>query len=216
VRAAEAACVAGSTLLAETVARYYFKLLAYKDEYEVARLYTDGDFARKLSEQFAGDYTVRYHFAPQWRRADEVTGRVPKSVFGPWMGTVLRLLARAKRLRGTRLDPFGYLPERRMERRLVAEYEETITHVVDHLEARTHALAVEIAALPEQIRGFGVIKRASVEKAEEHRRELLQAFADACTPARPQRIRLGGRPPGRHADRPRNPVGDGKRPARLD
>jgi indolepyruvate ferredoxin oxidoreductase len=180
VRAAEAAHTPGRTDFAEAVARYYFKLLAYKDEYEVARLYTDGEFAAKLADQFEGDYTLRYHFAPQWRRGDKVTGRVPKSTFGPWMRPLLALIARGKRLRGTRLDPFGYLPERRMERRLVAEYEETIIHLLTHLGSNTHSLAVEIAALPEFIRGFGIIKRTSVERVAASRRRLLERFAEAC------------------------------------
>jgi indolepyruvate ferredoxin oxidoreductase len=143
-------------------------------------LYTDGEFARKLEQQFEGDYSLRYRFAPQWRRGDKVTGRVAKATFGPWMRPLLAFLARGKRLRGTRFDPFGYLPERRMERRLIAEYEETVTHLLSHLTPETHPLAVQIAALPEHIRGFGVIKRTSVEKVAASRRRLLERFADAC------------------------------------
>jgi indolepyruvate ferredoxin oxidoreductase len=108
---------AGGARADEAVARNYFKLLAIKDEYEVARLYSDGEFERQVAAAFEGDYTLRYHFAPPlWVKPDKVTGKPMKRSYGPWMRHALAILARLKGLRGTLLDPFGYTEERRLER----------------------------------------------------------------------------------------------------
>ena len=110
--------------LSKAVARYYFKLLAYKDEYEVARLYSEATFRKRLQEQFEGDYQLQFHLAPSWlSKPDAVTGEPRKRSFGPWMLKAFALLARFKFLRGTALDPFGYSTERRLERELIEEYE---------------------------------------------------------------------------------------------
>ena len=174
VRRVESDRLSGSTQLAETVARCYFKLLAYKDEYEVARLHADPAFHRAIAEQFEGSYRLNYYLAPPiLARTDPNTGVARKVRFGRWMGAVFQLLSRLKFLRGTPLDIFGYSAERRSERALIAEYEEMIDEVLGRLETRNHAMAIELASLPERIRGFGHVKAASVQKAGEQRAQLL-------------------------------------------
>ena len=169
--------VPGSSTLALAVARYYFKLLAYKDEYEVARLYTDGAFQAKLATLFEGGYTLRYHLAPPvLERRDPFTGVPRKREFGPWILSAYRVLAGLKRLRGTPFDVFGHSAERRLERRLIGEYETTLTELCDRLDPDNHALAVEIASIPERIRGFGHVKTRHLEAARAREAELLAAF----------------------------------------
>jgi indolepyruvate ferredoxin oxidoreductase len=169
----------GGTQLAEAVARYYAKLLAYKDEYEVARLYTDGGFEKKLAGVFEGDIRLTFHLAPPLlAKPDPVTGVPKKMKFGPWMMSAFRTLARLKRLRGTPLDVFGYSEERRTERALIEEYEHAVNVLLDHLSRENHALALEIASLPEHIRGFGHVKAKSVVAAREKRRELLARYRE--------------------------------------
>ncbi|MDH5576908.1 MAG: indolepyruvate ferredoxin oxidoreductase family protein [Betaproteobacteria bacterium] len=176
VRAAEQHAV-GGTRLAEAVARYYAKLLAYKDEYEVARLYATGEFMKKIEGMFEGDFKVSFHLAPPLlARPDPQTGEPKKMQFGPWMLRAFGLLARLKGLRGTSLDIFGRSAERRMERALIGEYETTVETLLRSLSRDNHALAVEIASLPETIRGFGHVKAKSVEAARRKQGELLQRY----------------------------------------
>ncbi len=173
VRAAEAERIGGSTALTETVARYLFKLMAYKDEYEVARLYTSGDFQRRLQQQFEGDYQLRFHLAPPLFAKKDEQGRLLKKEYGPWMFKAFGLLAKLKFLRGGRLDVFGRTEERRMERQLIADYEATVQLLLDGLEDGRLALAVEIASVPEHIRGFGHVKEAHYEQAKAREAALL-------------------------------------------
>ncbi len=183
VRRTEAERAPGETALAEAVARSYFKLLAYKDEYEVARLYTDGRFERMLDDAFEPGGTLRFHLAPPLiARKDPVTGVLRKRAYGPWVMTAFRLLARLKRLRGTRLDIFGHTAERRMERRLIGDYEKTVDDLLSALTRDNHRLAVEIASLPETIRGFGHVKARNVAEARTREAALLETFR-APTPA---------------------------------
>ena len=173
----ERAAVPGASTLAEAVARYYFKLLAYKDEYEVARLFTDGAFRDQLGATFEGRYKLRYHLAPPiFQRRDPHTGLPRKREFGPWMLTVYRVLARLKGLRGTRFDVFGMSAERKLERQLIRDYEATLGEITDRLDAGNHTLAVEIASMPEHIRGFGHVKARHIEAAAKREAELLAAF----------------------------------------
>ena len=179
VRDAEST-VAGetSTRLSEAVAHYYFKLLAYKDEYEVARLYTDGVFRRKLEEQFSGNYRLRFHLAPPLiSRKDPDTGRLQKREFGSWMLGAFRLMAPLRFLRGTIFDPFGYSKERRGERGLIGDYESTLASVLTDLRPDTLDLAIQLASLPEQIRGFGHVKAESMSRAETRHSELMNEFS---------------------------------------
>jgi len=170
----------GSTKLAEAVARYYAKLLAYKDEYEVARLYTDGAFLKKIEGMFEGDYKVNFHLAPPLlAKSDPQTGEPRKTQFGPWMMHAFKVLAKLKGLRGTAYDIFGRTEERRMERALIGEYEATVETLLQGLSRDKHALAVEIGSLPESIRGYGHIKVKSVDAARRKRDELLTRYRSA-------------------------------------
>ncbi len=180
VRERESACVPGRDGLAEAVARNYFKLLAYKDEYEVARLFTRPAFRAALEREFAGDYRVRVHLAPPLIAGrDPDTGHLRKRSYGPWIFRAFALLARLKRLRGTVFDVFGHTAERRAERRLIRDYEETVTELLSGLCADNHGLAVEIASIPAKIRGFGHVKDRAIEAAREREAQLL---ADWRTP----------------------------------
>lgn len=173
VRGEEERRAPGSSDLSEAVARYFFKLMAYKDEYEVARLYTSDEFRRRLEQQFEGDYTLRFHLAPPLFAKRNPNGELVKREYGPWVMKAYRLLARMKHLRGGPFDLFGRTAERRMERQLITDYEATIGKLLDSLDGGNVGLAAEIASIPEHIRGFGHVKEAHVEKAKAREAELL-------------------------------------------
>ncbi|WNH48904.1 indolepyruvate ferredoxin oxidoreductase family protein [Stenotrophomonas aracearum] len=164
---------AGSTALTETVARYYFKLMAYKDEYEVARLYTSGEFQRRLQQQFEGNFEVRFHLAPPLFAKKDEQGRLIKQEYGPWMLKAFGLLAKLKFLRGGTFDVFGRTEERRGERQLIADYEQTVALLLEGLSDDRVALAVEIASIPEHIRGYGHVKEVHLHKAKAREAVLL-------------------------------------------
>ncbi|HYN13474.1 MAG TPA: DUF6537 domain-containing protein, partial [Burkholderiales bacterium] len=169
---------AGATSLTEAVARYYAKLLAYKDEYEVARLHADGALQAKIEGMFEGEYKLVFHLAPPLlARKDPTTGEPRKMRFGPWMLPVFKILRNLKVLRGTPFDLFGYSNERRTERALIREYEDTIDKLLEGLTPENHAIAVEIASIPEDIRGFGHIKLRNLAAAQAKREQLLAKFA---------------------------------------
>ncbi len=176
VRSVEQQKTPGSTALSEAVARYAFKLMAYKDEYEVARLYTSGDFEKRIRDTFDGDYKIHFHLAPPTFSRRDSDGKLRKSEFGPWMFGAFRLLAKLKGLRGGAFDMFGYTAERKMERALIGEYFTTVDELLATLTRDNHALAVEIASIPELIRGYGHIKEANFEKSKVRREELLVAW----------------------------------------
>lgn len=176
VRNAETAKVPGSTDLSEAVARYFFKLMAYKDEYEVARLYTSGEFKRRIEQQFDGDYKVHFHLAPPLLAKKDAEGRLQKREYGPWVFTAFKLLAKLRGLRGSAFDIFGYTEERKSERQLIADYEKTIGGLLDTLDAGNVGLAAEIAGIPEQIRGYGHVKEAHLHKAKAREAELLKEW----------------------------------------
>jgi len=164
--------------LARAVAEGYFKLLAYKDEYEVARLYSDSAFAQSLRETFAGDYRLSFHLAPPFLAHATRPGDEPRTrEFGGWVLPLFRVLARLKRLRGTPFDPFRFSADRRLERRLIRDYEATVRRILEGLTAANHATACEIAALPAAIRGFGPVKARAAAAAEARARELMAAFS---------------------------------------
>ena len=177
VRTLEIDRVPGSTEFTEAVASYYFKLLAYKDEYEVARLYTNGDFMHKIKGRFEGDYKLKLHLAPPlFSRRDAHSGEPVKTAYGAWILSAMNLLARFKFLRGTAFDPFGKTAERKMERRLIEEYEQTIEELLRGISKKNHALAVEIARIPEQIRGYDQVKQKNVKSAKSQENDLLKEF----------------------------------------
>ena len=172
VREAERAAGLGSKLTI-AVAKSLFKLMAYKDEYEVARLYTDGRFVEQLKTQFEGDFSLKFNLAPPLFAKKDAKGHLVKAEFGSWMWTAFRLLAKLKGLRGGVFDVFGYSAERRMERALIAEYRAMVEGLLPALDAANHATAVELAALPEQIRGFGHVKETAVAAYRARKEELL-------------------------------------------
>jgi len=164
--------------LTDAVARSYFSLLAYKDEYEVARLYSNGDFERTLAAQFEGDYRLRFHLAPPLlAKRDPHSGKLLKREFGGWVLPLFGLLTRFKNLRGSTLDIFGYTAERKLERTLITDYERDIDQVLDQINPQNLDVAVEIASLPMEMRGFGHVKQANIEKVNRRRNTLLQKLA---------------------------------------
>ena len=171
----------GKDALSWAVAKYLFKLMAYKDEYEVARLYTGGSFREQLDRTFEGDYKLEFHLAPPvLAKTDPATGRPRKMRFGPWMMTVFGLLAKMKRLRGTRFDPFGYTGDRKTERRLIAEYEALLDEIARRLRPGHYETAVALASLPEQIRGYRSGQGRRRSRAPScARAELLEALRRA-------------------------------------
>jgi indolepyruvate ferredoxin oxidoreductase len=179
VAAAERERTPGRTALTDAVTRYYFKLLAYKDEYEVARLHTGAEFRALLAATFRGDYRLRYHLAPPGlTRRDPVRGEPRKIAVGRWLTPVLAALAALRFLRGTPFDPFGWRAERRTERRLIADYERLVAELVAGLDPGRHALAVELASLPERIRGYGHVKARHLEQVRERERALLARWRE--------------------------------------
>ncbi|MGO4259563.1 indolepyruvate ferredoxin oxidoreductase family protein [Lysobacter sp. TAB13] len=178
VREAEQSKAPGSTDLAEAVARYFFKLMAYKDEYEVARLYTSGEFQRKLEQQFDGDYKLKFHLAPPLLAKKDAQGRLIKQEFGPWVFTAFKWMAKLRKLRGGKLDIFGYTEERKMERQLIADYEQTVGGLLASLDGGNVDLAAEIASIPEHIRGYGHVKEDHLHKAKAREAELIKEFGN--------------------------------------
>ena len=167
VRAAENAALPGTEDLTEAVARSLATLMSYKDEYEVARLYSDPAFVSSLKEQFEDWKRLEIHLAPPFMGAE-------KRRFGPWVLRLMPVLARLKGLRGTAFDPFGRTPERKLERRLIAEFEAAIETILARLSPDNHALAVEIASAPRRIRGFGHIKLKAAAEVQTEMAEMLR------------------------------------------
>ncbi|MEC8198994.1 MAG: indolepyruvate ferredoxin oxidoreductase family protein, partial [Pseudomonadota bacterium] len=177
VQTSESHRVPGEEALSKAVARYYFKLLAYKDEYEVARLHAETDFLAGIAGKFDEGYKLKFHLAPPLlTRRDPDTGLPKKMEIGEWILPMFRMLAKLKFLRGTPFDPFGYAAERKSERELIADYETTIEALLRDLTPENHATAIDIAALPEQIRGYGHVKESNISLAKARQRELLAEF----------------------------------------
>jgi indolepyruvate ferredoxin oxidoreductase len=177
----EAEKVPGSSGLAEAVAWGYYKLLAYKDEYEVARLYTDGRWEQQIKDAFDGNHKFEFHLAPPalaWFKRDKVTGHPRKISLGPWMLPVFRFLAKGKKLRGTGWDLFGMTAERKLERQMIVDYEVMLGEIERRLSKETHAAAMALARLPEEIRGFGHVKLANYEKTKRKEAALLAMLRD--------------------------------------
>lgn len=178
VSKAESAVKPGSEALAVAVARNFAKLMSYKDEYEVARLHSDAAFKARLADAFEPGAKIRYNLAPPlFSRRDPLTGHLTKREFGAWIGPVFGVLARLKGLRGTPFDLFGYTEERRMERQLINDYEALISHLCNELTPTNLGIAIQIATLPAQIRGFGHVKEANVAKVRASQAQLLAEFA---------------------------------------
>ncbi len=169
--------------LTRSVARYLFKVMAIKDEYEVARLYTDGSFQKRLEQTFEGDYRIKFHLAPPLLAKKNDKGELIKQEYGSWMLTAMRGLASLRSLRGTLFDPFGKTAERKHERAMRAEYQRMLGLVEQGLSAANHGAAVGLAQWPEQIRGFGHVREKAVSTHVAQWGQLLQAFAQGVSVA---------------------------------
>ena len=179
---AEIIAIGNTGTLSETVALTAYRLMAYKDEYEIARLLSAQAFRSQIDGTFEGDFKVKYHLAPPiLSKIDKSTGRPKKRVFGAWLTPVFVSLAKLKALRGTPLDIFGYSHERRRERRLVRDFEAQMLSVANALSAENHDAAVALAALPQDIRGFGPVKMAAFEKYDAALPSALAAFEQPIT-----------------------------------
>jgi indolepyruvate ferredoxin oxidoreductase len=193
VRTRENAMDPGGPLdLTAAVARYYFKLLAVKDEYEVARLYAETDFLQRVAAQFEGDYKLSFWLAPPTtNKPDAKTGEARKTRYGPWMMSAFRVLAKMRRFRGGGLDIFGRTGERKMERQLIAEYEALVAEILSRLSFANHELAVSLASIPEYIRGYGHVKLRHAKDAKAREAVLLERFrTGAGEPARPASVTI--------------------------
>jgi indolepyruvate ferredoxin oxidoreductase len=178
VQSAEQRLPGHSEALTRAVLRYLYKVMAYKDEYEVARLYCDGAFQKALEAQFDGQFELTFHLAPPlFARRDPSTGMPAKREYGAWMLGVMRTLAKLKWVRGGVLDLFGMTDERRRERYIRDEYIALMRRIAAQLTLDNHAVAVELAEIPERIRGFGHVKLQHIERAEEAQAALLKQFA---------------------------------------
>jgi indolepyruvate ferredoxin oxidoreductase len=184
IEVAETTKAPGQSALSEAVARYLFKLMAYKDEYEVARLYTDTSFVERVRSTFDGD-NLRLEFLlapPMFARRDPLTGEPKKMSFGPWMLKAFTGLAKLKFLRGTPFDPFGYTTERKMERQLISDYEKLLGEIIGQLTPDNHRIAVALATIPEKIRGFGPVKQRHLAAAKAEEAALREQFGTGAPP----------------------------------
>ncbi len=173
VRAAEQRKAPGSQALTTAVAKYLYKLMAIKDEWEVARLYSSGEFEKRLAQTFDGDYTVHFNLAPPLLAKRDEDGKLRKSEFGPWVFKAFKLIARFRRFRGAWFDLFSRTDERKMERQLLADYIRCIEELIGSIDHQNIQLASEIASIPEHIRGYGHVKEAHVHKARQRWEELM-------------------------------------------
>ncbi len=163
--------------LTEAIAKSLFKLMAYKDEYEVARLYADTSFTKRVEQMMEGDYTLKFNLAPPlFAKKDANTGHMVKSEYGPWMLKAFKHLSKFKFLRGTAFDPFGYLEERKEERRLIQEFEKDLVKLLDGLNEDNYAIAVEIAELPMKVRGYGHVKEKAIDNFHKQRKHMMEQF----------------------------------------
>jgi indolepyruvate ferredoxin oxidoreductase len=176
VRAKEAVLGGDKLPLTEAVARYLFKLMAYKDEYEVARLHSDTAFKTRVGAMFEGDFKLAYHLAPPLWARKNAQGELQKARFGSWMGLAFRALAPLKVVRGTALDVFGYTEERREERALIVEYREAVESMLPSLNSGNLSAAVAFAKVPEHIRGYGHVKARHLRSAKVQWAELLARY----------------------------------------
>jgi indolepyruvate ferredoxin oxidoreductase len=200
VVAAEAKSVPGKAGLGEAAARYLYKLMAYKDEYEVARLHSDPAFLAQLDAMFPHGYSVKYNLAPPTiSKKDPVTGHLIKQQFGPWMRTAFAWLTRFKGLRGGSLDFFGKTEERHHERQLIDDYVRQLDEICAKLTPANHGAAVALASVPDEIRGYGHVKDKSIAEAEALRAQRLEAFRNPVAERQPSVSQASGSTPVRSA-----------------
>jgi indolepyruvate ferredoxin oxidoreductase len=166
----------GGDRFSREVAVSLYKLMAYKDEYEVARLHVESGFFERIKAQFDGDLSLRFHLAPPLLAKRDADGHLVKKAYGPWVATAFKWLARARVVRGTALDVFGYTAERRGERAAIGAFEALVRDLVAQLDAPRLQLAVELARLPQSVRGFGHVKERNAAEAEVKQAALLAQF----------------------------------------
>jgi indolepyruvate ferredoxin oxidoreductase len=184
VRTAESQLVGhGALKLTEAVAKYYFKLMAYKDEYEVARLHGDPAFRQRIASMFEGDYKIKYHLAPPMLSSKDANGHLIKREFGSWIGWVFPLLAKFRFLRGSFLDPFGHTEERKTERALIKEYRDLMSSLLPRLSNENLSTAIALASIPEDIRGYGHVKERHLRNAKQKEAELLANLDPVAHPS---------------------------------
>ncbi|MEH6518187.1 MAG: indolepyruvate ferredoxin oxidoreductase family protein [Halioglobus sp.] len=189
VQAAEEGLAGEDLPLTKAVATYLYKLMAYKDEYEVARLYSNGDFRRKLAQTFSGDYKLSFNLAPPiFNRGLDEQGRPRKTQFGAWMLAAFSLLAKGKFLRGTAFDPFGRFEDRREERALIQEYRDLIERLLEDVNGDNLSLAIACAQLPDQVRGYGPVKSASVLEFRQNLAGALHRFQNPASVVQIQEV----------------------------
>jgi indolepyruvate ferredoxin oxidoreductase len=187
VRAAETKVMPGQNRLTRAVAQGYFRLMAYKDEYEVARLHTDDSFMKKLKTTFEDGFTLHFHMAPPIIAGkDPVTGHREKRQFGPWMMFGFRILKKFKFLRGTSLDLFGLQADRKMERALIGEYETIFHEVAANLTPGNYDVAAQLAVLPQKMRGYGHVKEKNVAETKLIQQQMLAEFREKPETAKAQ------------------------------
>jgi indolepyruvate ferredoxin oxidoreductase len=174
-----ALALTGGDLFVREVALTLARLMAYKDEYEVARLYTDPQFMDRMRAQFSGDFRMRFHLAPPFLTGRDASGRPKKRTFGAWMLNAFRMLAALRKLRGTALDVFGHTAERRMERRLIEDYRTLVSRVLEGLNATNLAAGIEVVRAAGEIAGYGPVKIASVAAYEAKLPKLIAEFDSA-------------------------------------
>jgi len=175
--------------LTNAVARNLFKLMSYKDEYEVARLYTNGTFEQQIADTFEGDFKIKYHLAPPLiSMGKKPDGRPRKRAFGGWMMPTFRMLAKFKNLRGGTFDIFSYTSERKMERKLIEDYRSTVADLLGKLTEDNRHFAAAIARLPNDIRGFGPVKEEAIKKSEEKLEELMVQFENSTALGKNSRV----------------------------
>ena len=172
-------------MLTRAVARHAHRLFAFKDDYEVARLFSDPAFDAALAGTFEGEYALRFHLALPWQRSTGPGGEPIKRSFGPWMRRAMRVLAQGRHLRGTPLDLLALTQEGRLARALAAEYESSVERLLEALSAARLDAAIAIADWPAGVRGFGPVKARSAQSARARRAELLAAYAGVHPLARP-------------------------------
>ncbi|MES1161449.1 MAG: DUF6537 domain-containing protein, partial [Rhizobacter sp.] len=178
----------GSDRLSREVAVSLYKLMAYKDEYEVARLYVETGFFERIASQFEGDFKLRFHLAPPLFSKRDAQGYLVKKPYGPWIATAYRLLAKAKGLRGSALDIFGYTQERRDERAAIDEFKVLMRQVAQQLTAERSATALALARLPQSVRGYGHVKEHSANAARKRQDQLSVEFTSPLGPEQQSQV----------------------------
>jgi indolepyruvate ferredoxin oxidoreductase len=181
VRKAEEALGETNLLLTRAVAQQLYRFMAYKDEYEVARLFAETDFMKEVKETFEGDYKVHFHLAPPLLSGEtDAQGRPKKRRFGPWMFRAFRLLAKLRGLRGTAVDPFSYSADRKLDRAMLKDYQNLVARICRELNASNYETFLQLAELPADVRGYGPVREQAAESIREKQTQLIKIKQFCC------------------------------------